>query len=131
MAKWGRIDSLICNAAVNPYFGSLLEVPDDAFDKVVDVNVKANIRMVAMVAPQMKERRDGTIVIVSSVGGLRGDAKLGAYGISKAADIQLVRSLTAELGPYNIRSNCVAPAIVKTDFARDRKSTRLNSSHQC
>src|SRR3546814_12318209 len=66
----------------------------------------------------MKGRRDGTIVIVSSVGGLRGDAKLGAYGISKAADIQLVRSLTAELGPYNIRSNCVAPAIVKTDFAR-------------
>ena len=118
MAKWGRIDSLVCNAAVNPYFGSLLEIPDEAFDKVIDVNVKANIRLVGMVAPQMKERRDGTIIIVSSVGGLRGDAKLGSYGISKAADIQLVRSLTAELAPYNIRSNCVAPAIVKTDFAR-------------
>src|SRR3546814_20583153 len=118
MAKWGRIDSLICNAAVNPYFGSLLEVPDDAFDKVVDVNVKANIRMVAMVAPQMKERRDGTIAIVSSVGGLRRDAKLGASRISKPAPIPLVRSLPPELGQYKRPPTRAAQPPLPTAYAR-------------
>lgn len=116
--RWGRIDILVCNAAVNPYMGSLMEMPDEAFDKVMSINVRSNIWLASMVGPHMKAQRDGTIIIISSTGGLRGSAVLGAYGLSKAADMQLVRNLTVEYGPHNIRSNCIAPALVRTDFAR-------------
>ena len=115
---YGQIDILVCNAAVNPHFGSALEIPDSAFDKVMDVNIKSNHWLVQMVAPGMTERKDGAIIIVSSIGGLRGSETLGAYCISKAADMQMVRNLSMELGPHNIRVNCIAPGLVKTDFAR-------------
>ena len=115
---YGQIDILVCNAAVNPHFGSALEIPDSAFEKVMDVNIKSNHWLVQMVAPEMMERNDGAIIIVSSIGGLRGSETLGAYCISKAADMQMVRNLAMELGPHNIRVNCIAPGLVKTDFAR-------------
>ena len=115
---YGQIDILVCNAAVNPHFGSALEIPDSAFEKVMDVNIKSNHWLVQMVAPEMMERKDGSIIIVSSIGGLRGSETLGAYCISKAADMQMVRNLSMELGPHNIRVNCIAPGLVKTDFAR-------------
>ena len=115
---YGQIDILVCNAAVNPHFGSALEIPDSAFEKVMDVNIKSNHWLVQMVAPEMMERKDGAIIIVSSIGGLRGSETLGAYCISKAADMQMVRNLSMELGPHNIRVNCIAPGLVKTDFAR-------------
>jgi NAD(P)-dependent dehydrogenase (short-subunit alcohol dehydrogenase family) len=66
----------------------------------------------------MAEKGGGSVTIVSSIGGLRGSTMLGAYGISKAADMQLTRSLAVEWGPKNIRVNCVAPGLVRTDFAR-------------
>ena len=115
---YGQIDILVCNAAVNPHFGSTLDIPDSAFEKVMDVNIKSNHWLVQMVAPEMIERKDGAIIIVSSIGGLRGSETLGAYCISKAADMQMVRNLSMELGPHNIRVNCIAPGLVKTDFAR-------------
>lgn len=115
---YGRIDTLILNAAVNPYYGSSLEIPDSAFEKVMAVNIQSNHWLCQMVAPEMVERKDGSIVIVSSIGGFRGSPVLGAYAISKAADMQLARNLAAELGPHNIRVNAVAPGLVKTDFAR-------------
>ena len=115
---YGQIDILVCNAAVNPHFGSVLEISDSAFEKVMDVNIKSNHWLVQMVAPEMVDRNDGTIIIVSSIGGLRGSETLGAYCISKAADMQMVRNLSMELGPHNIRVNCIAPGLVKTDFAR-------------
>ena len=115
---YGQIDILVCNAAVNPHFGSALDIPDSAFKKVMDVNIKSNHWLVQMVAPEMIERKDGAIIIVSSIGGLRGSETLGAYCISKAADMQMVRNLSMELGPHNIRVNCIAPGLVKTDFAR-------------
>ncbi len=117
-ARLGRIDSLVCNAAVNPYYGPMAGLPDDAFAKILDVNIKSNHWLAQMVIPEMRERRDGTIIIVSSVGGLRGSTDLGAYCISKAADVQLVRNLAAELGPDNIRVNAISPGLVRTDFAR-------------
>ncbi|MBT4519658.1 MAG: glucose 1-dehydrogenase [Halieaceae bacterium] len=116
--KWGKIDSLVCNAAVNPYFGPSADMPQDAFDKIIDVNIKSNIWLSHMVLPEMVERKDGTVIIVSSVGGYKGSSMLGAYGISKAADFQLARNLSTEYGPHNIRANCIAPGLVKTDFAR-------------
>jgi NAD(P)-dependent dehydrogenase (short-subunit alcohol dehydrogenase family) len=118
LKQWGRIDTLVCNAAVNPYFGPLANIPDDAFDKIMASNIKSNLWLCNLAIPAMVEKGGGSVVIVSSIGGLRGSAMLGAYGISKAADFQLARSLAVEWGPKNIRINCIAPGLVKTDFAR-------------
>lgn len=115
---YGKIDSLVCNAAANPYYGPMSELPEDAFDKVIETNVKANWRLCNMVLPDMAERRDGSVIIVSSIGGFRGSENLGIYGISKAADFQLTRNLAVEWGLHNIRANCIAPGLVRTDFAR-------------
>jgi NAD(P)-dependent dehydrogenase (short-subunit alcohol dehydrogenase family) len=116
--KAGEIDVLICNAAVNPAYGSMTELPDTAFQKILDVNIMSNHWLIQMVLPEMEERKDGVIIVVSSVGGLRGHDKLGAYCISKAADAQLVRNLAVEHGPSNIRVNTISPGLVRTDFAR-------------
>jgi NAD(P)-dependent dehydrogenase (short-subunit alcohol dehydrogenase family) len=115
---FGKIDVLVCNAAVNPYFGPSKDIPDSAFDKIMASNVKSNHWLCHMVLPQMVERRDGAIIIVSSIGGLHGSAVLGAYCLSKAADFQLARNLAVEYGPYNVRVNCIAPGLIQTNFAR-------------
>ena len=115
---YGKVDILVCNAAVNPYYGPLLDIKDEAFDKIMNSNVKSNIWLCALAIPQMAERGNGSVVIISSIGGLRGSTVIGAYGISKAADFALCRSLAGEWGPKGVRVNCVAPGLVKTDFAR-------------
>ncbi len=116
--KWGDIDTLVCNAAVNPYFGPSLDCPDEAFEKIMSCNVKSNFWLSNMVLPQMKERGSGSVIIISSIGGLKGSTVLGAYGISKAADFQLARNIAVEYGPFGITANAIAPGLVKTDFAR-------------
>jgi NAD(P)-dependent dehydrogenase (short-subunit alcohol dehydrogenase family) len=116
--KWGRIDTLVCNAAVNPFFGSSAEIPDDAFDKIMGVNIKSNMWLSNMVLPDMVAQKEGTITIVSSIGGIKGSAMLGAYCLSKAADFQMARNLAVEYGAHNIRANCIAPGLIKTKFAR-------------
>jgi len=116
--QFGEIDIVVCNAAVNPFYGSMMDIPDSAFEKVMDSNVKSNHWLCQLVIPEMKERRDGVIIIVSSVGGLRGNPVLGTYNISKAADMQLARNICNEFGPYNIRANAIAPGLIRTDFAR-------------
>lgn len=115
---FGKVDILVCNAASNPYYGPMAGISDDQFRKILDNNIIANNWLINMVAPEMKARRDGAIIIVSSIGGLRGSTTIGAYCISKAADMQLARNLAHELGPDNIRVNCIAPGLVKTDFAK-------------
>ncbi len=115
---FGKIDVLVCNAAVNPYFGPSKDIPDEAFDRIMDCNIKSNFWLCNMVVPQMIERKDGSIIIVSSIGGFKGSPTLGAYGISKAADMQLARVLAVEYGPHNVRANAIAPGLIKTDFAR-------------
>src|SRR5712691_9762587 len=117
LRTYGRIDILVCNAAVNPVYGPLGELTDEAFDKVMGANVKSNLWLCNLVIPGMAERGGGAVVIVSSIAGLRGTATLGAYGISKAADFALARNLAVEWGPRNVRVNCVAPGLVRTDFA--------------
>lgn len=116
--QWGRIDTLVCNAAVNPYYGPLAGLPDEAFDKIMNSNVKSNIWLSNLAIPSMVEKGGGSVIIVSSIGGIRGTGILGAYGISKAADFALARNLAVEWGPKNVRANCVAPGLIKTDFAR-------------
>lgn len=116
--KWGGIDVLVCNAAVNPYFGPSIDMPDDAYDKIMNSNVRSNFWLCNMVLPQMAQRGGGCIIVISSVAGLIGSPALAVYGLSKAADMALVRNLCVEWGPKNIRANCIAPGLVRTDFAR-------------
>ncbi len=115
---FGRIDVLVCNAASNPYYGPMAGISDDQFRKILENNVIANHWLIAMAAPEMLEREEGSIIIVSSIGGLTSSTMIGAYNISKAADFQLARNLAAEFGPKKVRVNCIAPGLVKTDFAR-------------
>ena len=116
--RLGRIDVLVCNAASNPYYGPMAGIEDAAFRKILENNVLSNHWLIQFAAPQMLARRDGSIVIVSSIGGLRGSEVLGGYCISKAADLQLARNLALEYGPHCVRVNCIAPGLIRTDFAR-------------
>lgn len=116
--RLGKIDILVCNAASNPYYGPMAGISDEQFHKIFDNNVLANHWLITMIAPEMIARKDGAIIIVSSVGGLIGSNVIGAYHISKAADLQLVRNLATELGPHNVRVNAIAPGVIRTDFAK-------------
>ncbi len=118
MAKWGQVTTLVCNAAVNPHFGSSIDIPDDAFERIMKSNIMSNHWLCNMVLPQMIARKEGVITIISSVGGHHGSPVIGAYCISKAADMQLARNIAVEFGPKNIRANAVAPGLIKTDFAK-------------
>ena len=121
LAKWGRIDIVVANAAANPYYGPLTGVPDEAFDKIFTNNVKSVLWLAAMTLPHMAGRdggEGGSFIVVGSIGGLLANTVIGAYGISKAADHHLVRNLAAEWGPKNIRVNAIAPGLVRTEFAR-------------
>jgi|TARA_B100001971_G_C18168433_1_gene525642 NAD(P)-dependent dehydrogenase (short-subunit alcohol dehydrogenase family) len=118
LAAWGRLDILVCNAAVNPYYGPMSKMSDEAYDKVMNSNVRSNFWLCNLAAPLMVEQGGGSIIIVSSIGGNQGSENLGVYGISKAADFALVRNLAVEWGPRGITANCIAPGLIKTDFSR-------------
>jgi NAD(P)-dependent dehydrogenase (short-subunit alcohol dehydrogenase family) len=118
LAHWGHIDILVCNAAANPYYGPLAGIPDEAMEKTLAANVKGVVWLSNLAAPQMAERGDGVILIISSVGGLVGSDVLGFYNMSKAAEQSLARSLAYEWGEKNIRVNCIAPGLIRTDFSR-------------
>ena len=115
---FGRIDVLVCNAASNPHYGPMAGISDEQFRRIFENNVLSNHWLIGMVAPEMIERKEGSIIIISSIGGLRSSTVIGAYNISKAADFQLARNLAAEYGPSGVRVNCIAPGLVRTDFAR-------------
>jgi len=115
---FGKVDIVVCNAASNPYYGPLAGIADDQFRKILDNNIISNHWLISMVIPEMIERKDGAVIIVSSIGGLRGSPVIGAYNISKAADFQLARNLAHEYGKHGIRVNCIAPGLIKTDFAK-------------
>ncbi|MBV8165242.1 MAG: SDR family oxidoreductase, partial [Alphaproteobacteria bacterium] len=118
LQQFGRLDILVCNAAVNPFFGPMSQIPDDAFDRIMGSNVRSNHWLCQMALPHIAQAGGGSVIIISSIGGLRGSAQLGTYGISKAADFQLARNLAVEWGQHNVRVNCIAPGLVRTDFAR-------------
>jgi NAD(P)-dependent dehydrogenase (short-subunit alcohol dehydrogenase family) len=118
MQHYGRIDILVCNAAVNPVYGPLRDITDEAFDKIMDANLRSNLWLCNLVIPGMAERGGGSVIFISSIAGLRGSDAIGAYGISKAAGFALARNLAVEWGPRNVRVNCIAPGLIKTEFAR-------------
>jgi NAD(P)-dependent dehydrogenase (short-subunit alcohol dehydrogenase family) len=115
---FGKITALVCNAASNPHYGPLAEITDEAFAKILTNNIVANNWIISMVVPEMIERGEGSVTIISSIGGLKGSTTIGAYCISKAADMQLARNLADEYGPYGVRVNCIAPGLIKTDMAK-------------
>jgi len=114
---FGKVDILVCNAGISPFFGPATELPDDKFDLIMRANVRANIHLAKLVIPEMKERKDGVIIIISSVAVKKGN-NTTAYSISKAAVDQLVRNLAVENSPDNIRVNAIAPGLIKTHFSR-------------
>ena len=116
--QFGKIDTLICNAASNPYYGPMADITDEAFNKILTNNIIANNWLISMIVPEMIARGEGSITIISSIGGLKGSTAIGAYCISKAADMQLARNLADEYGPAGVRVNCIAPGLIKTDFAK-------------
>ena len=111
--KIGKIDVLVCNAATNPFMGSMLDMPIEKFDKVMHNNIRSNQVLCNLVLPEMVNREDGSIIIISSIAAIKGSPILGAYNISKAADV-----IAAEFGNKNIRANSIAPGLIKTDFAK-------------
>ena len=115
---FGPIDILVANAGVNPFYGSMSDIPDEAFDKIMASNVRSNHWLCQMVAPDMIERGRGSIMITSSTGAFSGSEVLGTYNISKLADIALVRNLALEWGPKGVRVNAICPGLIKTDFAK-------------
>src|SRR5258706_5016161 len=118
VAKWGQVDIAVANAAVNPYYGPLSQIPDEAFDKVFLNNVKSVLWLAGMTIPGMAERGGGSFITVGSIGGIIANTVIGAYGMSKAADHHLVRNLAAEWGPKNRGVNAIGPGLIKTDFAK-------------
>ncbi|WP_150299143.1 SDR family NAD(P)-dependent oxidoreductase [Pseudomonas profundi] len=118
IATWGKIDILVCNAATNPVYGPTSQVSDEAFDKIMGTNVKGTFWLCNMVIPQMVELGGGSIVLLSSIAGIRASANIGVYGMSKAAEAGLARNLSLEWGPKNIRVNSIAPGLIRTDFAQ-------------
>ena len=117
-AAFGKITALVCNAASNPYYGPAGGITDDQFRKIMDNNILSNHWLTHMVSDEMQEAGAGSITIISSIGGLKGSSILGVYAISKAADMQMARNLADEFGPKGVRVNCIAPGLIKTDFAR-------------
>ncbi len=115
---FGKVTALVCNAASNPYYGPMAGISDEQFAKILTNNIVANNWLISMVAPEMMERGEGSITIISSIGGIRASTTIGAYCISKAADMQLARNLAHEYGPSGVRVNCIAPGLIKTDFAK-------------
>ena len=116
--KLGKIDTLVCNAATNPFMGSMLDMPNEKFDKVMNNNIRSNQILCNLVLPEMIERNDGSIIIISSIAAIKGSPMLGAYNISKAADVMIVKNIATEFGHKNIRANSIAPGLIKTDFAK-------------
>lgn len=114
----GPASILVGNAGVNPYFGSMREIPDEAYEKTMQANVQANLWMANALYPEMKELGGGAMMFTSSIGAFKPSDMLGAYNISKLALIALVRNLAMEFGPAGVRVNAICPGLVKTDFAR-------------
>lgn len=118
LGAWGRLNIVVCNAAANPYFGPMAGMSDEAYDKIMNSNVRSNFWLCNMAGPHMVRSGGGCFILISSIGGNQGSATLGVYGMSKAADYALTRNLAIEWGPQGLRANCIAPGLIKTDFSR-------------
>ncbi|GKX35609.1 MAG: short-chain dehydrogenase [Rhizobiaceae bacterium MnEN-MB40S] len=117
-AGFGPIDILVCNAGINPHFGSLTEATDDEYDAIMRINLRSVVQLCNRILPGMAERKDGAVILTSSLSGLRGNAKIGIYALSKAAIAQLARNYAVEFGPDNVRVNAISPGLIDTEFSK-------------
>lgn len=117
MAAYGRVDILINNAATNPVFGPVENTDERAFNKIMDVNVKAPFELAKMCLPVMQANGGGSIINISSIGGVSPEPMLGIYSVSKAALISLTKVMAAEWGKHNIRANVICPGLIQTKFS--------------
>ncbi|SEI51697.1 SDR family NAD(P)-dependent oxidoreductase [Pseudomonas sp. NFACC07-1] len=118
--EWGRVDIVMANAAIHPWIGSVLDLQEETFNKFMQVNVQSSIWLAQMTVPGMVERGYGRFIVVASIVGLLGDSMTGTYGLTKAADMQLVRNLANEFASKGVTANCIAPGTFKTEMARSQ-----------
>jgi len=118
LARWGRLDILVCNAATNPVYGPLSEMTDEAYDKIMNTNVRGTFWLCNRAIPEIARQGGGSVILLSSIAGIRGNDVIGIYGMSKAAEAGLARHLAVEWGPKKVRVNAIAPGLIETDFAR-------------
>ena len=117
LKSYGRIDVLVNNAAINPFYGPLEAAGEEVFDKIMEVNVKAPWLLSNLVQPHMKDE-GGSIINIASVEGVHPGFRLGLYSMTKAALIMLTKNQAKEWGKYGIRSNVVCPGLIKTKFSQ-------------
>ncbi|XP_072325082.1 dehydrogenase/reductase SDR family member 4-like [Scyliorhinus torazame] len=117
LRRHGKIDILVSNAATNPFVGRMLDCSEEGWDKIFEINVKAPFLLTKLVVPHMERQGGGTIVLVGSIAGYRPAPFIGLYSISKTTLLGLTKVLADELAPANIRVNCIAPGIIKTQFS--------------
>ncbi|XP_074090925.1 dehydrogenase/reductase SDR family member 4-like isoform X1 [Macrotis lagotis] len=143
--SYGGIDILVSNAAVNPFFGKLVDATEEIWDRILDVNVKSTALLMNVVVPEMEKRGGGSVVIVSSIAAYTPFQALGPYNVSKTALLGLTKNFASELEPMGIRVNCLAPGLIKTNFSsvfwenktnetqakENLKITRLGEPHEC
>ncbi len=114
----GPISILIGNAGVNPFYGKMRDIPDEAYEKTMQSNVQSNLWLANAVFPDMKDLGGGSMLFTASIGAFKPSDTLGTYNISKLALIALVRNLAMEMGPAGVRVNALCPGVIKTEFAR-------------
>jgi NAD(P)-dependent dehydrogenase (short-subunit alcohol dehydrogenase family) len=117
LAAYGRIDILVCNAGINPHFGSLTAATEEEYEAIMRINLRSVLQLCNRVIPAMAGRGDGAVILTSSISGLRGNGKIGLYALSKAAIAQLARNYAVEFGPANVRVNAISPGLIDTEFA--------------
>ena len=113
----GPLDILVCNAGIQGPAGPLADTSDADWQQVFDINLRAAARLCALVLPGMAARGGGSVVLISSIAGLRGNRSIGLYGLTKAALAQLARNLAVEWGPSGVRVNAVSPGLIRTPLA--------------
>jgi NAD(P)-dependent dehydrogenase (short-subunit alcohol dehydrogenase family) len=117
ISTYGTIDILVNNAAANPAFGPVVQTEGSAFDKIININLKAPFELSKQVYPYLKEKKSGSVINISSIGGIRPEQGLGIYSVSKAALISLTKVMAKEWGDDNIRVNVICPGLIKTKFS--------------
>ena len=116
--RYGRLDICVANAAANPVLGPLAKLPEDAWDKVMNTNVRAVFQLAGIALPHLERSGEGSFLAISSIGALRTERGIGAYNISKLALVGLVQNLASEWGRRGVRVNAIAPGFIRTDFSR-------------
>ncbi len=114
---YGGVDIIVNNAAANPVFGPIQKSDERAFDKIIDVNLQGPFELCKRAYPTMKERGGGSIINISSIGGIKPERFIGLYSVSKAALISLTQAMAQDWGVDNIRANAICPGLIKTKFS--------------